>query len=102
MALLEVGWEARFGIVGFSLKDSVSVHSPSLRPFFFFLVQGRACLSHLSANGKAGGCSRKEEGSCAFPADNPKQRLCNSSLAALAPSYLKERLIREQSTFISQ
>lgn len=37
MVLLEAGWEARFGIVGFFfLKDLVSVHSPSLRPFFFF------------------------------------------------------------------
>lgn len=48
MALLE----ARFGTVGFSLKDSGSVRSPSLRPF---LVQGRACLSHLSVSGKTGG-----------------------------------------------
>lgn len=45
---------------------------------------------------------KKEEGSCALPADNPKQRLCNSALAALVTSYLKERLIREQSTFTSQ
>lgn len=97
MALLE----ARLGTVGFSRKDSVSVHSQVPKPRAFpGAREGLPVAPFCEWKGRR--MIKKKEGSCALPADNPKQKLYNSALAALATSYLKERLTREQSTFKSQ